>query len=97
MLFIRFEYSGEDKNSLLSYGGYSSKGKGTVNYFRKFLKEYIVKGSIKNRNHLLEKGEVNIDGVITPYISLDSTSGVNTKPFDTKKEIWKKEIDKYIK
>ena len=77
-------------------GGYSSRGTGTLNYFHKFLKGHIDEKSIQNKNHLLEKGNVIIDGKTTFYVSLDSTSGENRKSLEDKKEIWKKNIELYF-
>ena len=90
---------------ILLNGGYDSKGKGTLNYFYKFLSKYIDKNSINNKKHVGESGLLSFDSDMkTPYLSLISTSNNasnlnNTykgKNYKDKKEAWKGEIESFI-
>ena len=87
----------ENANYVILNGGFNNKKKtGTLNYFHKFLGEYIDEKTIKNKNYVLENGYLIINKHKIPYLSLDSTSGGNRKDPNDIKASWKKYIDLFI-
>lgn len=73
-------------------GGWASHGKGTLNYFVKFLKKWITRDKNDRYEHVGETGFVDLDGKKTRYIALDSTSGSNSKNIEKKIEEWRKRL-----
>lgn len=78
-------------------GGFKKKPKtAPLNYFHRFLKDYIDRKTIINEDHVLEQGLILVSGKRIPYLSLDSSSGENRKALELKKEVWKENIARLI-
>lgn len=83
---------------VLLNGVYSSRQDGTVNYFYEYLQRKNAEIEIlANRNKVLERGFVRLNGKRIPYVALYNTcKNQGGADLETKKNMWKDEIGNFV-